>query len=220
MATAMIAVLAGSLYATLHTVFMARRRIDATIEPIRRTELALELVRTDLESVMPPTGILAQGFLGEDGTDASGQPTDSLLMCCTAGGAVDTEGTGDIRQVELTCEADPDDGTTVLVRRVYRYLLATRVEEPIEEVLCHGVRSFDLKYHDGIDWQESWDSTTRGNALPLAVQVSLVLTSDGTDRSDETAAVAGATVGPGATRVFRMPMASLAEEALAGEAAP
>ncbi|HEV8292326.1 MAG TPA: type II secretion system protein GspJ, partial [Tepidisphaeraceae bacterium] len=44
---------------------------------------------------------------------------------------------------------------------------------PEEEILCRNVRSFALRYYDGTQWYEEWDSTQMGDILPLAVQVDL-----------------------------------------------
>ena len=185
-ATGMTAVLAGSLYATLHTAFKARRGANDAVGQMRRAELAVELIRTDIESAVLPRGMLAGQFLGEDETDRTGRPMDSLVLHCTAGGGAPTEGTGDVRMVELSCEPAEDGMSMVLVRRVSRYLLATTVEEAEPEIICRGVRALDLKYCDGTEWQDSWDSTTRDNTLPLAVEVTMELapedaTEDGED---------------------------------------
>ena len=182
----MTAMLAGSLYAMLHVAFKARRGADAAVAQMRRAELALELIRTDIESAVLPRGILAGEFLGEDETDRAGRPMDSLVLHSAAGGAARTEGTGDVRMVELSCEPAEDGMAMVLVRRVSRYLLATTVEEAEPEVICRDVRALDLRYWDGTDWQDSWDSTTKDNTLPLAVEVSMELaaeeaTEDGED---------------------------------------
>ena len=195
-ATAMTAVLAGSLSATLRMAFSARGTAHAAVDEMRRAELAVELIRTDIESTVIPRGLLAGAFLGEDAANAAGRPADAVMLHCTATGATDTDGTGDIRMVELACETDEDDGSMIFVRRVTRYLLATRVEEPPTEILCRGVRSLDLKYHDGIDWQDTWDSTDLDNNLPLAVQVTLELVAP--DDEDETA------TGYSVSRIFRI----------------
>jgi hypothetical protein len=42
------------------------------------------------------------------------------------------------------------------------------------------VRSFNLRYYDGLTWQDSWDSTLLDNNIPVAVEVTLEL-----DRSTE-----------------------------------
>ena len=205
-ATAMMAVLAGSLYMSLQAAFRARKSAEAAVGQMRHAELAVDLLRADLVAALAPKGILAGIFLGEDAVDAAGQPMDALTLHCAAdGGSADTEGAGDIRKVELSCRPAEEGEGLDLVRRVYRFLLATRIEEPPEEVLCRNVRLFDLKYHDGVDWQDSWDSTTHDNALPLAVQVTLELV--GEDGK------ASARRGYMATRVFQVPCAALPAEA-------
>ena len=47
--------------------------------------------------------------------------------------------------------------------------------EAEEEVICRGIRALDVKYYDGYDWLDSWDSATQDNGLPLAVEVSITL---------------------------------------------
>ena len=200
-ATAMTAVLAGSLYATLHVSFKARRSALAAVEHVRAAELAVEMVRADVESAVVPRGILAGTFLGEDATDAVGQPSDTLVLHCMADGGQATEGTGDIRKVEFACAADSDGEGMVLVRRLTLNLLATKVEDPAEEVLCRSVRSFGLRYFDGTEWLDDWDSGTEDNALPLAVEVTLELVGRRGEDTDE--------AGYRACRVFRIPCSSL-----------
>ena len=68
----------------------------------------------------------------------------------------------------------------VLVRRVTTNLLSQVEVEPDEEVLCRGVRSLNLRYYDGLTWQDSWDSTQIDNNIPAAVELVIEL-----DRSDE-----------------------------------
>jgi hypothetical protein len=83
------------------------------------------------------------------------------------------------------------------------------VAEPPEEVLCRNVRSLDLMYYNGTDWQDSWDSSAQGDALPLAVEVKLELLSD-PNRNEE----GGYLV----SRIFPIPCAALPEEAAGGAA--
>jgi type II secretion system protein J len=200
-ATAMTAVLAGSLYATLHVAFKARRSALESVDRARRGELAIELLRADIESAVVPKGILAGGFLGEDATEGAGRASDVLMLHCTADGAQAEEGAGDIRMVELACESDEDGEGMVLLRRVTLNLLATTVQEPTEEVVCRGVRSFNLRYFDGVDWQDAWNSAEHDNTLPRAVEATLELLGAGETGTDE----AGRLI----CRVFRIPCSSL-----------
>ena len=42
-------------------------------------------------------------------------------------------------------------------------------------MLCRGVTAFNLRYFDGSQWQQGWDSTAQNNELPAAVEVTLTL---------------------------------------------
>ena len=88
---------------------------------------------------------------------------------------MEDERAGDTRRIEFVCEDDASGGATVLLRRVTDNLLVTKTAEPVEEVLIRDVRRFSLRYFDGLDWLDAWDSTTLGDVLPLAVEVTLEL---------------------------------------------
>ncbi|HUU11374.1 MAG TPA: type II secretion system protein GspJ [Phycisphaerae bacterium] len=200
-AAAITAVLAGSLYATLHIAFTARRSATRAVEEIRQVELALEWLRADVQAAVVPSGILAGPFVGEASTGASGRAADALLLHCTAAASEAVEGTGDVRQVELVCEQEDDGTAMVLVRRVTANLLAPTTREPHEEVLCRDVYAFALRYFDGTDWLDAWDSTTQDNLLPLAVEVTLTLARAQPSETD----VAGYSM----SRVFLIPCSAI-----------
>ena len=82
-------------------------------------------------------------------------------------------GSGEVRQVTLFLR--PSATGNVLVRQVTTNLLSQVTPDPYEEVVCRGVRSFNLRYFDGTGWQQSWDSTLLENNCPTAVEVTLEL---------------------------------------------
>lgn len=174
-ALALVGVIAGALYGSLYIAYKAHERAHAAITPIRRAELAATLIRRDIESVLPPTGILAAEFVGEDATDDSGRPADALVVHCCSHVPQEGEPASDIRKVELTCETLEEDieETQAIIRRSTTSLLATETPDPIEDVLCRDVLAFNLRYFDGTEWLDAWDSTTQSNDLPLAVEVTI-----------------------------------------------
>jgi type II secretion system protein J len=174
-ATAMVAVLAGSLYASLSIAFKARRSAMATVEPVRKVELALAMLGEDLRCAVVPKGVLAGPFLGTDGKDDRGHDSDSLEFYCAATSPEPDVGIGDIKKIELLCEPSDDKRSQILVRYITTNLLTTRTVEPIREVLCRGVFAFSLRYFDGSEWLDAWDSTVEDNALPCAIEVTLQL---------------------------------------------
>ena len=93
------------------------------------------------------------------------------------GGAFSSGGTpnGEARMVEIGLVPDPTTGEPLLVRSVTTNLLAQVTPEPFQEVLCRGVRSLNLRYYDGLAWQETWDSALRDNVIPSAVELTIEL---------------------------------------------
>ncbi|MFH0965930.1 MAG: GspJ family type II secretion system protein [Planctomycetota bacterium] len=172
-ALALIGILAGSLYMSLRIGFLARRRAEETILPVRAAALALDLLGRDVVSTLPPTGILAGGFLGEDAElGSSGEDADELVFHAIVDASTD-DGSG-IRRIDFVVAQD-EEGGGVLLRRVTANLLAPTTPEPAEETICRNVKAFKLRYFDGSAWVDGWDSSLRENALPLAVEAELTL---------------------------------------------
>lgn len=178
LAMAMAAMLALSLYTAMNVALRARTSANAAIEPTRTGMIAIDLVQRDFESVPPPTGTLGGPFYGAH--QPSGLGDNDQIEFCTIG-ADPIEGdpadapplSDGIRRIELYVR---DDGASpVLVRRVTRNLMPASEPLAEEEILCRNVRSFSLRYYDGIAWQDNWDSTTVEDALPLAVAITIEL---------------------------------------------
>lgn len=173
LALAIAAVLALTLYTSLTVTFRAKRSAEAAIGPARSMVIALDLIGRDLQSALPPTGILGGAFTG---TQQTGTDADSLSFYCVgedvAPDGVERPLVEGIRRVGLVVQTDVTPA--VPVRRVERNLLASVTRDPDEEVLCRNVKSFTLRYYDGLSWVEAWDSTPE-NTLPLAVSVSIEL---------------------------------------------
>ena len=171
-ALTLMALLAGALYASLHTGIHARRSAEAAIGPVRAAALALEFVSRDLSSAVPPTGLLAGPFIGEDDADLwSGKDADVLTWHAATGKP--KVGATDIVKLTLSVVPDASGATGALVRGETRNLLAPTEPEPEVEVLCRRVHSLNLRYFDGEDWVDEWDSTTRDNTLPMRVEVTI-----------------------------------------------
>jgi len=205
LALSMMSMLAGSLYASLHIGFSARESAVAALQPVRAASIAMELLRQDIESALPPSGILAGEFVGVNATTDEGEDGDTLLFHSSAHVPEIDERACDVRRIELGVEPLTDGAGRVLVRKITTNLLSPTVPEPGEEILCRGVRAFNLRYFDGAEWLESWDSTLQGDVLPLAVEVTLQMDAPGEDTITS--------AGRQFRRVFLLPCRSAAEGA-------
>ena len=177
------AFLAASLYATLNVAFNAEAAATAAVEPSRTADLAMEFIRLDLQNAMPPHDpstytsefqYLAGAFQGQSNAGATGNDAD-LVFFSTAPMKEHPSANGEIKMIELTTATV--DGKKCLVRKCARNLTTETQPPPNDqEVLCRGVDSFSLRYYDGTNWDDTWDSTQmQPNELPAAVQVILTL---------------------------------------------
>jgi hypothetical protein len=173
--TAMVAVLAGSLYAGLHIAFKAKDSAMRSVESVRKCEAAISLLKEDIQSAAGPNGLLAGPFTGGKASVGFASQGDTLSFYAAATDIEADTGVGDIKMVEFFCQPADDSSGNVIVRQVTTNLLALRTAEPIQETICRGVKAFTLRYFDGSAWQDVWDSTTQGNVLPTAVEVTIEL---------------------------------------------
>jgi len=184
-ALALMGILAGSLYRSFSVGVRSRSRAEAAIAPARAATLALEPLHRGVQSALPPSGILAGAFIGQDAeADVSAEDADSLSFFAMIEGAMQDSSV--IRKVEFSATSG-DDGTLTLVRRVTTNLLAPETPQTVEDVLCRNVISFNLRYYDGVEWLDSWDSTVRDNTLPLAVEATIAIRRTDSASADEQA---------------------------------
>jgi len=208
-AVAIVGMISAGLAASMHVAFKARRSATEGADSVRAVRVTLDFIGRDLQNALPPGGSFAGSFTGEDSI-VSGEDADTVSFAHSADPARSLEGASDIERVSLVVihssdiEADAprdaqlnadtaavsgDENDTVLVRRVTRRLLASVADAPADQVLCRGVRGFNLRYFDGSQWSNSWSSSTRENALPVAVEVTLSMDRPGRVGADGTSAI-------------------------------
>jgi type II secretion system protein J len=174
LASVMAAVLALALYASMVVAFRARSSVLAQTEAVREAAIVLDLLERELQSVPPPTGVLAGPFVGY-ATGTSGAEADWVEFHALGMDTLDTQShlSEGMRRVRLELRPAGDAG--VLVRAVQRNLLGQVATASDEEVMSRSVRSFALRYYNGYGWQDEWDSTQLANRLPMAVEVTIEL---------------------------------------------
>jgi prepilin-type N-terminal cleavage/methylation domain-containing protein len=223
LASAIMAVIALSVFSAFRIAYQARDRALGAVGPARAGEIAMDMIRRDLESALPPKGVLSREFLGDEGPEVPGtsavrfyaigsnpnlsQDNNNSRYGASMTGSRQQQNpmaaSGSIERVDLIVRSI--GGEPALVRSVTRNLLSSTEPPPEDEVLCRGVTGFRVRYFDGYQWSETWDSTQYDNVLPLAVEVSIELTRP---RDPTRAVVANDTsnlVAYRATRTFLLP---------------
>ena len=184
LAAAIAAMLSLAIYASLSTAFKARATANMQTSAMRRAAIALDLLEADLQSVTAADGTLNGPFIGY-ALGSTGSEADSVSFCClnrdatTPTGGLATNVIDDplaegARKVTLSLRTDGLP-TPSLVRSVQRNLLATTVTTQ-DEVLADDIKALSIRYYDGSEWTEEWDSTLRAdNSVPIAVQITIEL---------------------------------------------
>jgi len=174
-AMAMVAILSMSLYASLRVAFQTRKSAEAAVQPAQAVDVAMGILRDDIENAVVPNGVLAGTFTGTDSRDDRNLDADDLTFYSTADSPQHAAANGEIKNIELTVVTPNNSDDHVLIHRVTRNLLSQVQANPDEEIICRHVLGFNLQYYDGSQWNDSWDSTQEDNTLPAAVQVTLTL---------------------------------------------
>lgn len=173
LAMGMAAIISIVMYSAMYSAFRAKKSAEAAEYPTRVMGIVGDLISHDLEQAVRPNGVLAGSFVGEhSGSDTQSEDTLSFYCMGRDANDVDAPFSDGVRRVDLYVRTDVKPA--VLVRDVYRNLLAINQEDPQQEVLCRGVESFSVQYYDGTNWTTDWDSTTQNNTMPLAVLVKVV----------------------------------------------
>jgi type II secretion system protein J len=195
-AMTMIVVISAALYSSLNAAFRGKRAAERAITPIRAASVAMGIFERNLANVMLPhletLNLESEVFYLAGPFQAQTQSDSSWISFYTMG----SENTPDIplsegvRRVEYTVVSDGN--APALVRRVARNILSGDFNIPAEEeeILCENVRSFTLRYFDGVDWYDAWDSTQMVDingapAIPMVVQMELVLNMEGVSQLGE-----------------------------------
>lgn len=186
-----IALIAASVTVALSQALDAERRARARQEAVRRANAAADVVARDLRAIARQ-GELFYTHLRVDQGNIGSDSADELLLVATSSRStpaiVDARGnrrpSGATYEAQYRLVRDPrrdgvpggDEPALVLLRRVDDlpdiYDDAGGVVYPI----VSGVRSFDVRVHDGRDWTDGWDTDSLG--YPYAVRVEVEAVSD------------------------------------------
>lgn len=171
---------------TVSTIFFAAIRLRDTTQDVvdnaKPADLALAIMRRDLECVVTPTNgttkVLSGDFRVGDITSSGENEPVSIEMFTATGELGDKEPWADIQRVtyELRAPLTPNAPGRDLYRSVTRNLLSPTTPEVDDQWMMSGVQSLTISCYDGVQWWNTWDTTglTSANTnLPVAVRVDI-----------------------------------------------
>jgi len=173
----------GSAYAAYLAVGGAWDRSRQNSRHYQYARVALDVIERYLETAMTPDeqGRIVFQAKNEGVPDKAEFQADSLLFVSTGGG-IDAARANrvDLAQVELFLNQDPKRPELGLMMRKRTLPGDPRWGRRDAEEIGPDVVSFDARFFDGTQWVDDW---TAAQALPKAVEVTLVFASPEGDRS-------------------------------------
>jgi type II secretion system protein J len=178
---------AAIVLVAINAVFFAavhlRDVTQAAVDEATPVDLAVTILRRDLQCAVPPrpNGILTGDFkVGTVASLGASLPVSAEMFTATAQLRED-EPWGDVQRVtyELKDAADRNAAGKDLVRSITRNLLTISTPDIKDQTLLSGVASLRFSCFDGTQWLDAWDTTDTSTAntnLPAAVRVQIQLT--------------------------------------------
>jgi type II secretion system protein J len=179
--------IAAIVLVAVSTVFFTSLRLSSDtaemVDAASPVDTAVTYIKRDLECAVPPTNgtskIFSGGFRAGNNLASMGVSDPVAVEMFTASGAIsDNAPWGDIQRV--TYELKTSTGASAVGRDLYRSvtrnLLPVSTSDVTEQFLLSGVNSVKFSCYDGMQWNDTWDTTdpTAINTnLPLAVRVDI-----------------------------------------------
>lgn len=177
---AIFALIMVAIKTVLYTALDLRDKAYQSTEKADAQSYALNVLRTDLQTMAAPDSILVQGIYGAQ-QGSLNQRQDSLVFYSTNALAMDDLPGTEIQRIEYALmeysflsETRTERNDLTLVRTVTRNLLAATQPETKTQPLLRHVLSLEFAYYDGSSWMDSWDSTSQDPPMPTAVRVRVV----------------------------------------------
>jgi len=180
LAVGVAAIVLVAINAVLFAALHLRNATQAAVEEATPVDLAVTIMRRDLQCAVPPepNGVLTGDFkVGNVASLGTSLPVSAEVYTATGVLRAD-EPWGDIQRVTYSLRDDPNrkDTGKNLVRSVTRNLLTTTTPDITDQTLLRGVASLRFSCFDGTQWLDTWDTTdttTLNTNLPVAVRVQI-----------------------------------------------
>jgi type II secretion system protein J len=179
----------------VNTVLFASLRLrDATADTVDTAspiDAATAFIRRDLECIVTPTNGTSKVLSGDfraGNVSSAGVPEQAAVEMFTATGAVGANAPwADIQRVtyELRQPTSNTGAGKDLIRSVVRNLLTASTPDVQDQLMLSGVESIKFSGFDGMQWQDTWDTTgttSQNTNLPVAVRVNIQMS--GNNNSD------------------------------------
>jgi general secretion pathway protein J len=189
-ALAILAILSTMIYGAIAQSHALSTRLEATSETYQTVRQLFQMMQDELSTAyyLEPTGTALTSnsvFIGRSlNLKESVSSSQPLLRFATLGHRrwqSDSPET-DLGLVEYEIRRDSTTNLLILLHKEETNLLSTTEASTEEYELAEGLKEFSVRFFDGTDWADSWDSTEKKD-VPQAVEVKFVVPIENEDRT-------------------------------------
>lgn len=171
--TTIFSIIIGAAYAVFTTGLNLKEKADSRLQMLQSARFALRRIREDLQSAAIFGKADTSLFEGTDGQSDNRTDDDTIDFLSFSNNLKSREQPGsDQCEIGYLIYTAPERGTSVLYRRVDLTPDEDITEGGTYQEIAEGVVALNIQYHDGVIWQESYQSDEE---LPEYVQVTLGL---------------------------------------------
>jgi len=168
---------------TLKAITSSAKMIDININASSEVRFAMNLIKRDLVNFYRDENMENTKLIGISGDTGDGG-TRIIFYTVNRMKARTDFPEGDIYEVEyVLMEGDQDEGSNLLVRRLWPNPNEEYEPGGIEVVIAEDVEAFEVRYNNGEEWSDEWPEEM--DTLPHLIEVSIV----GQEQSRGTAAI-------------------------------
>ena len=184
-AMSIMAVITTAMYSTLYIAFRAKDSLENAVAPYADINAVFDIIRSDLICAVDPSMNLAGPFVG---LESATNDNSSISFFTSNYMSGNDEIACDIYQTEYSLEKYDQWEGYALVKNSATNLLSQSEVQAKTEILCRGIKSFEIEYYDGVSWTTSWDSENMTYTLiPPLVKIRIEkLINPGKDQKEKT----------------------------------
>jgi len=188
-ALAILAILTTLIYGTFAQSHNVSTRLEATSERYQAVRQIFQIMLDDLTAAYyhEPIGIDQPSntvFIGNSSSATGSLSTSQPLLRFTTLGHHRWQPNSpetDLSLIEYQIKKDTESDLLTLIHREETNPLSTTEASTEEYELAEALKELSVRFFDGTDWSDSWDSTAK-KGLPQAVEVKFVLPIENEDR--------------------------------------
>ena len=189
-ALAILAILSTVIYGAISQSHALSTRLEAMSESYQTLRQLFQMMQDDLStayySESAGTNLTsAPVFIGSSlDLKASLSSSEPLLRFTTLGHRrwQSNSPETDLGLVEYEVRRDPATNLLTVFHKEETNLLSTTEASTEEYELAEGLKEFSVRFFDGTDWADTWDSTEKKD-VPQAVEVKFVIPIENEDRT-------------------------------------